>query len=520
MRQLFTCLLLLPLLGFGQLKPLAQAVEQARAKNSQKVNLIENLFTPNGTEKAATAAINSDKAIYKLTLNANALNRIRQERREYLEIAVPTDNGTVELALVPANIFAPGFTVKTSTPDSNFTFDPNKFLCYQGIVNGNSNSLVAVTIFGDKIMGMVSDSTGNRVLAHKQDKTALAAEYAFYDERTVMSEVRPFGCGTTDDVTSPTSNSVGSNDSVIKANSACVKYIGVYFETDNALYQYYDDSATELTAQMTFLFNQVAATYRNDNIYPLFSELHIWTSADPYTASSSSGKLDQFEAYWRTRGNGFPGQLAHLLVNGSQGFTAGGIASGAINSLADRQYAYSVTELNESKEFNLYPTYSRGVKVVAHELGHILGCHHTHWCGWSGGAIDNCASTEGGCQPGPEPANGGTIMSYCDHGGFSEFSLQNGFGPQPKSLIQTNVANADLAYTTNDGGLQSVTSGAWASGSTWICGLTPASRYEVSVSSGTVVQLNGSGRAKSLNIEGVLNLLTTNSILNINPDQP
>ena len=49
--------------------------------------------------------------------------------------------------------------------------------------------------------------------------------------------------------------------------------------------------------------------------------------------------------------------------------------------------------------------------VITHETGHNLGSNHTQWCGWPGGAIDNCYDTEGNCEPGPAPVNGGTMMS-------------------------------------------------------------------------------------------------------------
>jgi hypothetical protein len=50
--------------------------------------------------------------------------------------------------------------------------------------------------------------------------------------------------------------------------------------------------------------------------------------------------------------------------------------------------------------------------VCSHEIGHNIESHHTHWCGWPGGPIDNCADVEGNCTNNPTPQIG-TIMSYC-----------------------------------------------------------------------------------------------------------
>lgn len=527
MRLLLICFMGLPWLSFGQLKPIAQAVEQARSKATNKANAASDLFTFNGTDKAVSTALSPNKPIYKLTLNADALTRIRQERREYLEIAVPTTNGPVELALVPANIFAPGFTVKTSAPDSNFSFDPEKLLCYHGIVKDNPNSLVAVTISGNEIMGMVSDSTGNRVLAHKHDKTALATEYAFYDERAVMSEVRPFGCGLLDkdlpELSKP-ADSV-SNAVIDKANSSCVRYVGIYLEVDYSLYQYYDSDLAWATQQVAFLFNQVAAIYRNERIELRLSGPQIWTVPDPYNATTALGVRDQFINFWASRNNSFPGQLAHLLTN-RYFYPVLGIASemyaisANTSGLANKADAYGVTFAVPGGTINTYPIYTESVDTMAHELGHNFGSPHTHSCQWPGGAIDNCYPTEPypgnatPCPSGPRPDNGGTIMSYCS----SSNILRNGFGTQPGNLIRDRVArvSTNLPLTTNDSGLQSVISGNWTSGSTWVCGLTPSVIYDVTVSSGTTVQLNTGATPKSLNINGNLNLSTTSSNLNIN----
>ena len=109
---------------------------------------------------------------------------------------------------------------------------------------------------------------------------------------------------------------------------------------------------------------------------------------------------------------------------------------------------------NIHNSYAAYPNYSAEVCVFTHELGHNFGSHHTHWCGWIGGAIDDCAPTEGGCAPGPTPINGGTIMSYC-YQPSNLVVFANGFGVQPGNAIRalynsasclTTCANPPTAY--------------------------------------------------------------------------
>ncbi len=55
---------------------------------------------------------------------------------------------------------------------------------------------------------------------------------------------------------------------------------------------------------------------------------------------------------------------------------------------------------------------------------------------WIGGALDNCATTVGGCAPGPTPYGGGTVMSYC-HQTSHGINLNKGLGFQPGNLIRS-----------------------------------------------------------------------------------
>ena len=95
--------------------------------------------------------------------------------------------------------------------------------------------------------------------------------------------------------------------------------------------------------------------------------------------------------------------------------------------------------------------------VVAHELGHLFGSHHTHACRWNGNntAIDGCAGfVEGNCGNPGNPSGGGTIMSYC-HIRNIGINFSRGFGPQPGNVIRNNVANASCVQvcdTPGDGG--------------------------------------------------------------------
>ncbi|WP_460949508.1 M12 family metallo-peptidase [Spirosoma daeguense] len=512
MRIVLCCLVLWSGVGWAQEKPLEKAITQARAAG--KTDIFTDLFTANGSTQAVANAQDASQPIDKLTLNPNVLTRIRSKKPKLLEITLPTSGGNLELTLVPVSIFAPNFNVVTRDSNITFRFDVTKFSYYQGVVKNSPRSIVALALADNNVVGLISDSTGNRVLSRQTTKgNSLTTDYVVYNERAVQTKVRPFSCESDDDnktgLITPASNASKAN------SSTCVKYVGVYLEADYALYQSYGGNVAELTDDILFVFNQVITLYRNENVYVQLAQLYIWNTPDPYNNPTTSGDaLDRFKQHWNSFGNSFPGQVAHLLTSRNIG---GGKASG-YNGLSDRSTAYAVSSGFYPNVAKQYPTYSWEVNEVAHELGHNFSSRHTHWCGWPGGPIDNCAVPENGpCTAGPAPVNGGTIMSYC-YNTSRGVNFANGFGTLPGNQIRNKIASVSLPITTSDGSVESVSSGAWTSASTWTCGVTPTVIYNATISNGNTVQLNTTGTVKALNVNGILDLSTFGSVINVNYD--
>ena len=110
----------------------------------------------------------------------------------------------------------------------------------------------------------------------------------------------------------------------------------------------------------------------------MISEFLIWdTDEDPYTGSTSE-KLGAYVDRHRALiadGIQWNGDLAHLV-----GFTGGG-GIAYIDVLCLHHWGYGYSAINNW--FTTIPTYSWSVMVLAHELGHNFGAHHTHSCVWS-----------------------------------------------------------------------------------------------------------------------------------------
>ena len=358
---------------------------------------------------------------------------------EQITLEIPTADGTIELDLVRAEVYAPGFAVVTASTDAPVAHPQGAH--YRGIIAGQPSTLAAISIFPDEVMGFVSDAAGNHVLGKLEGSTD---EHIFYADRDLI-DPPVYECHTMDegDVRPP-------RVPMDQDHARTVRCVELYWEVNHDIFLD-KGGLTNTTNYITGLFNQHATLFDNDGISMLLSELFIWDVPSPYTGNGVL--LGQFQEYR----DSFNGDLAHLLgYSGPAGWAAGyaGLCAGELDS----SMCYSVVHAS----YNTVPVYSWSVLVVTHEEGHLLGSRHTQACVWNGNntAIDGCGPYEGSCSGAPIPSNGGTIMSYC-HQNEVGINFSNGFGPQPAALIVDNVNAAACVNACGSSGCESP-SNAWS----------------------------------------------------------
>jgi hypothetical protein len=350
-----------------------------------------------------------------LELNKIELRSLFENHPEFLSLRIPNPNktGFWDLKLLRTEILSADYKISTSDDKSVSLIQG---VHYQGIFNDDPNSLVALSIFENEVMGMFSNESGNFDLGlYGKGQSTF---YILYKSNE-LSERLPFDCNTTDQPGVP------ETPALIAGDCRAVK---LYFECDFDLYTKRSSSVANVNTYVTGIFNQVALLFSNESIQVQLAQIFVWTTTDPYISqTTASAVLSTF----RTTRTTFNGHLAHLLSTRSSGL--GGIAY--LNVLCGSNYKYAFSNIYNS--YSNVPTYSWTVGVITHETGHNLGSNHTQWCGWTGGALDNCYTTEGGCAAGPAPVNGGTIMSYCHLVGGVGINLSNGFGTQPGDKIRS-----------------------------------------------------------------------------------
>lgn len=239
-------------------------------------------------------------------------------------------------------------------------------------------------------------------------------------------------------------------------------WIGVYYETDYAIYLDCQSDTNKVKARLMGWFNGVRKLYSKSGIRIYIAGYKIWKKPDPYmSAMNSSQALNLFS--YRMDSIQYPADQYQLLSMHCQG--CGGISY--VNALsAPAAYRCSMAGMLSGNESNgeAYPL-SWNIMVMAHEMGHNIACQHTHTMYWNGDntMIDSCAcaANSGYCPPGSYvgggnealPTNGGTIMSYC-HLLNTQISGIKGFGPQPTLALRNAVESVNLAGgLTNPNGI-------------------------------------------------------------------
>lgn len=359
-----------------------------------------------------------------LNIDQDAIQEMFHGQNDFVHIPIPvTNSSTLMLTLERNQIFTEDFAVNTSSdPDHRVEYNPG--LHYKGIVDGMPSSLVALSVFQDQIMAIITTDEGNFVLG--AIKGNRESNYIFYNDKD-LDRKSDFLCGTADDGLSYTEEQLQQ----VSHNRDAGDCVRLYIEIDDDVVTD-KGGAIQATNFITAVYNQSFVLYANEGITMMIQQILAWTTSSPYTGSTSNAMLSSYQA----NTGSFNGNLSDLVSYRASGGIAAGF-NGICNSNPDLSKCFCSivpTYLN-------VPTYSWSVMVITHEMGHLLGSHHTHACVWNGNntAIDGCAgAVEGSCPLPGNPDAGGTIMSYC-HLQNCGINLNLGFGPQPGNIIRHTV---------------------------------------------------------------------------------
>ena len=404
------------------------------AKNNGATFPQYNFIQKHINEEVGTLFYDRVSEYSMISLKPAAFFEFRLTAPDKFSMEIPYMDTMLTLELMQNKIVTDDFEVRSS--DGSIAPPHARGLFYNGMVKGDNESLVAVTVFSGHLMAVISTKQfGNIVIAQVLPNPEINYHIIYSDKD--INDVIPFNCkfDDEDDIISPLPEEVGGEVAAMIGGDPCVR---IYFEVDYQLYQE-KGGLTETEDYIEGIFNNTETIYENDDVSVIISEIFIWTSDDPFPETGSSDALYYFQDY-RTS---FDGDLAVLAAFDDGGYGGKAFLNGLCNS-----YSYSYCDLLEYYED--LPLYSFTVAVITHELGHNLGSHHTHWCGWDDGPIDNCGplagypyETCGGCTCDAAPTpDEGTVMSYCHVVPDVGINFLLGFGPQPGDVIRNYIADA------------------------------------------------------------------------------
>lgn len=429
-------------------------IDNARSQGQNFVD-ISNIFTLNTNYRNANISKELNAANF-LTYNEKVAEKLindRATKHVTMRVVLPNENNTITIDLIEVADRFYDYQVKTSSGKEYAGKTQQRH--FRGVVKGQKeNSIVAISIFENQFMGLISlGNKGNINIGRlPSDDT-----HIIYNDVDIRNPVE-LNCATDTEINSARLREVYRTigDRVTtRSEGDCVR---VYFETDFGLYNHFDQTVADVEAFVLGLFNQISAIYQLEDITLVISEILIWEEDEGYSPWLSNG-LSDFVAARPT----FDGDIAHMLTNEVEEpppLNAFGVANGLASictSKTDYPTPHAFTRMVPN--FEVFPTYSRQVKVATHEMGHNLGSAHTHECVWNGDntAIDGCAGNS--CAENETiPADGGTIMSYCDTSGSGTVNFNLGFGDQPGDVIRAVIADADcLSECDTDGCVEILT---------------------------------------------------------------
>jgi hypothetical protein len=339
------------------------------------------------------------------------------------------------------------------------TMAPPMAKYYRGRVAGKADSLVFLSVVGNRVDGIVYADDRKFALGSERKGRGQEGMNIVVQESSVLDDMpadgEGFECGVENTRLNPVvrpyavTNALGEPVSNVAPAGTQRSVIHLAVDTDYELFDRAGDTAANVTTYIGNLIGGVSTIYERDlRTEVRISYLGIQTNvADPFTVVPAQGGPSTLDALlelgdrWHNTPPSANARSAATLISGKS--MGAGVAwvdtlcSGDFSSNGHwgGKYSYnggiappaSLAVPNPDANPNYVAPNSNywPLLEVSHELGHNVGSNHTHCIaltaaqkseyGVNRGYVDECYAGQGGCFNGSTaiPAEKGSIMSYC-----------------------------------------------------------------------------------------------------------
>lgn len=408
---------------------------------------LTKLWKRNTRKELRTAGI-----FNKIEIDTLAINQLYYSRQPKITIETIDENENniiTDLEIVSTE------SVKVKLNNRAYTDDVKMPIFYRGKVRGLQQPNQVLLTVSPNFISFKTDLPNSTILISKEENTKTNS-FLQYNSKNLKVKQESFDCGLAAPDEGTTKKLHGLMEkSYNKVYAPSDKTIYIFIDCTKLLYEHNDSNAQATINYLFSIWNDVRTAFSNEQLNVRISEINIWTDSTPYNTSTRELGIQTFAAFYQ---NNYWGNMAMCLdwnnsisgVAGGYGWAKGFAPNvcGNYNPNPSPSWNHGSYIYNDLNYFGNYqnfpvPALAEQVYICTHEIGHLLGSAHTHWCGWVQstnptvyGALDNCAAVEGGpCSQGPTPPNGGTFMSYCIGAG-EVMNFNSGFGTQPGAVIR------------------------------------------------------------------------------------
>jgi len=306
------------------------------------------------------------------------------------------DGSVVTVRLTPFRVIADNIEVRVgSRAVAGLAMTLRSVAHLRGEVLGEPGSLAYLGVGANGAAGFIDRGPGlgrYTLRTTTGESRGLLSGLVRFDPSAGTSQPEVPLCGADDDVAGGVASGVAGAGDIPPGVTPVIE---IAVDTDYEYWQIFDD-ATAATEYVATLYGAISAIYRRDTDATL-SVVFLRLADNPDDLFNNADPLGQFRDYWLANMQDVHRDLAQLLT-GRRNLPYGGVAW--LNATCE-DFGYSVTGYIIGGFADPYVPAPGNwdLIVVAHELGHNVGSHHTHFYG-----LDAC--DQGQLQR-------GSIMSYC-----------------------------------------------------------------------------------------------------------